>query len=289
MDFKEKRILGRTGLSVSRLGLASGYGVPAKTVEKAFHEYGINYFYWSTPRKSAMGDGLKNLIKDHREDIIIVLQSYDHIGITVKRSVHKGLKALGIEYADVILLGWQNWGPPKRLLNEAMELRENGLVRHIGMSGHSRRLFSEIAQRQNSPIDIFMLRYNAVHRGAENDVFPSLPKDKRQGITIYTATSWGKLLNPKKMPEGEAPVSAADCYRFVLTNPHADLCMMGSRTDEEFAQGVSALEKGPLSEEEMTRIKKIGDHIYGIGSPESPPTRSVIIQTALKMLRRITC
>jgi len=30
---------------VSRIGLASGYGVPAAAIEKAFHEYGINYLY----------------------------------------------------------------------------------------------------------------------------------------------------------------------------------------------------------------------------------------------------
>ena len=288
MDFKEKKILGRTGLAVSRLGLASGYGAPAKTVEKAFHEYGINYFYWSTPRKSAMGEGLKSLLKDHREDIVIVFQSYDHIGITVKRSVHKGLKALGTEYADVILLGWQNWGPPKRLLEQSVRLREDGLVRHIAMSGHSRRFFAETAQLPDSPIDIFMLRYNAVHRGAERDVFPSLPEENRPGITVYTATCWGKLLNPKKMPEGESPLSAADCYRFVLTNPNVDLCMMGPRTDEEFMQGVSALEQGPLSEEEMIRIKSIGDHIYGNGKPEKQPPRRVFIKTTLKTLKRIS-
>ena len=47
MDFKEQVPLGRTGLMVSRIGLASGYGVPAAAIEKASHEYGINYLYVS--------------------------------------------------------------------------------------------------------------------------------------------------------------------------------------------------------------------------------------------------
>jgi hypothetical protein len=37
MDFKERVPFGRTGLMVSRIGLASGYGVPAAAIEKAFH------------------------------------------------------------------------------------------------------------------------------------------------------------------------------------------------------------------------------------------------------------
>ena len=32
MDFKERVPLGRTGLMVSRIGLASGYGVPAAAI-----------------------------------------------------------------------------------------------------------------------------------------------------------------------------------------------------------------------------------------------------------------
>lgn len=45
MTFETRVKLGRTGLEVSRLGIASGYGVPAGAIEKAFHEHGLNYFY----------------------------------------------------------------------------------------------------------------------------------------------------------------------------------------------------------------------------------------------------
>lgn len=34
---------GRTGLEVSRMGLAAGYGISAKAVEKASHEFGVTY------------------------------------------------------------------------------------------------------------------------------------------------------------------------------------------------------------------------------------------------------
>lgn len=262
MDFTERRILGRTGLPVSRLGLAGGYGVPAAAVEKAFHEHGINYFLWSTPRKAGMRKGLRNLVKDNREKIIIVLQTYDHIGFTVKRSMQKGLKSLGIDYIDVALLGWYNWHPPKRVISEVLKLRESGMVRFIGMSGHNRKLFGEIARRADSPIDVFMLRYNAVHRGAEDDIFPYLPGVNRPGVTTYTATCWGKLLNRKKMPPGETPLTASDCYRFVLSNPHVDLCLMGPANEREMEEGLTAIARGPLSDSETERARKIGDYIH---------------------------
>lgn len=262
-NFRIPVILGRTGLTVSRLGIASGYGAPAAAVEKAFHEYGINYFYWSTPRTAKMREGLGNLTKTHRDKIVIALQSYDHSGLLTPRAVNKGLKALGIEYADVLLLGWYNYFP-KRVVETALKLKEQGKIRFIAMSGHNRKLFGQLAQQEDSPIDIFMTRYNAVHRGAEKDIFPYLPEDtgKRPGITIYTATCWRKLLKESKMPAGEKPLTAADCYRFVLTNPHVDLCMHGPNSVEQLDDAMTLLDRGPLSSEEMERIKRIGDYIY---------------------------
>ena len=44
-NFSERVTLGRTGLQVSRIGLSGGYKAPEKAVLRAFHEYGINYFY----------------------------------------------------------------------------------------------------------------------------------------------------------------------------------------------------------------------------------------------------
>ena len=59
MIFNEPQTLGRTGLSVGRLGLGAGYGAPAAAFEKAF-ERGCNYFYW-TSRKSGMREAVRNI------------------------------------------------------------------------------------------------------------------------------------------------------------------------------------------------------------------------------------
>jgi aryl-alcohol dehydrogenase-like predicted oxidoreductase len=261
--FKTHVKLGRTNMTVSRLGLASGYGIDAKSIERAYHDHGVNYFYWSTPRRQGMRDALRNLVKTDREKIHIVLQTYDHLGLTVKRAINKGMQSLGIDYVDVILLGWHNRRPPGKILDDAQAMVQSGEAKYIAMSGHNRKLFGDLARDKNNPIDIFMIRYNAAHPGAETDIFPFLPDENRPGVTIYTATCWGKLLNPKKMPGGESPMTAADCYRFALSHPEIDLCLTGPKDAEQFNQGIKALELGPLSEEELARFRSIGKYVHG--------------------------
>ena len=38
MEFNEKRVLGRTGIEVARLGVASSFGAPVGAFEEAFEQ-----------------------------------------------------------------------------------------------------------------------------------------------------------------------------------------------------------------------------------------------------------
>ena len=112
-------------------------------------------------------------------------------------------------------------------------------------------------------IDVYHVRYNAVNSGADKDVFPLLLPENKPGIVAYTATRWGQLLKEKKMPAGEKPLTAPECYRFVLSHPSVDLCMTGARSLEMMRENLETLNFGSLSEDEMARIRRIGDFIYG--------------------------
>jgi aryl-alcohol dehydrogenase-like predicted oxidoreductase len=260
-DLRAYRVLGRTGLEVSRIGLAGGYKIPARAVEKAVAEYGINYFYWET-RKPGMGQALRSLSARDRQSLVIAIQTYDHLGFWAKGSVEKALSALAIERADILLLGWFNRMPSRRILDATARLKDEGKIGFVGVTGHNRKFHGMLAHKSDSLIDVLQIRYSAAHRGAEDEVFRGLLKD-RPGITTYTATRWGKLLKASKMPPGEKPLTAADCYRFVLSHPAVDVCIAGPRTEQEMDEGLVALDQGPLNEDEMARARRIGDHVHG--------------------------
>jgi predicted aldo/keto reductase-like oxidoreductase len=175
MTFNEPVVLGRTGLKVGRLGIASGYGAPAAVIEEAF-ERGANYFTWGTVIKGyrpQMREALKNIVaKGERDKLVLAAFSYAHNNYFTEKMLRRGLKSAGLDRADVLILGYFSGKVPRRLVDGALRMKEKGLVRFIGISSHNRKLLGKLAQ--SGEFDVLHLRYNAAHPGAEQDIFPFL-------------------------------------------------------------------------------------------------------------------
>jgi aryl-alcohol dehydrogenase-like predicted oxidoreductase len=255
----ERRILGRTNLEVGRLGMAASFGVPAKAVERAF-EQGVNYLYWGSFRRGPFGQALRNL-KPRRDRMVLVLQSYSRMASLVAPSVEIALRRIGFEFADVLLLGLWNHKPWARILDSARRLRERGLIRHIAVSTHHRPLVSKLSA--DTDVGIVHVRYNAVHPGAEREVFPLLAAEANPpGVVVFTATSWRQLLDPKRVPPGENVPTATDCYRFVLSNNAVDVCMTGPANEAHAGEALRAVQLGPMSQEELAWMRRVGSFIH---------------------------
>ncbi|HVX66056.1 MAG TPA: aldo/keto reductase [Bryobacteraceae bacterium] len=254
----ERAVLGRTGLSVGRLGVSAGYGVPAAAVERAF-EHGVNYLYWGSMRRGGFAGALRHLAPQ-RGRVVLVIQSYSRVAALVGWSVERALRALRFDYADALLLGMWN-GVPPRILEAARKLQKRGLVRHLAVSTHQRSLVPGIAAGHD--FDIVHFRYNAAHPGAEQDIFPHLPAADAAGTVAYTATSWRQLLKPRNTPPGDKTPTAADCYRFVLSRPEVNVCMTGPSNAAQMEEALEALRRGPMSPEELAWMRRVGKKVSG--------------------------
>jgi len=239
--------------------MAASFGVPAASVERAF-ERGVNYLYWGTFRRGPFGQALRNL-KPRRDRMVLVLQSYSRIAALMAPSVEIALRKIKFEHADILLLGLWNKKPPERILDACRKLRQRGLVSHVAISTHQRPL---VAEFDADPLfGVVHVRYNAVHKGAEHEVFPKLqPEGTRPGIVAFTATSWKQLITAKRVPPGERVPTATDCYRFVLSNLSVDVCMTGPASEAQADDALRALELGPMSQEELAWMRRVGDHIH---------------------------
>ena len=128
VSFEPRIHLPHTDLSVGRIGLGSSFGVGADGLEIAY-DHGINFFYWGSVRRPGFGQGVRRLARRGRENIAVAVQSYARWpGALMRQSVEAAIWRLGLDYADVLILGWHNRRPLRSILDTALELREQGRV-----------------------------------------------------------------------------------------------------------------------------------------------------------------
>ena len=225
-----KRAFGSTGIHVSTIGLGSSYGLSGKEVERAY-ERGVNLLFWGLRRRDDFGRGIARIAKRDRDGVVIAAQTYSRAAALVEPSVHS-------------------------------VLRERGKIRQIMISCHHRPSFPTMAKTPG--IDSIMVRYNAAHPGAEREVFPHLADAESgdaPGVLAFTATRWGTLLDPALTPPGEETPRASDCYRFAISSPHVHATLAGPKNGAELDGALDALDRGPLSVEELAWMRRVGANV----------------------------
>lgn len=249
------RTLGRTGLAVSPLVLSGLYGAGADTVERAFHEHGVNTFFVSALSPGVVA-GVRRLVRaGHREKLTLIGGVSLPFWWIVRAQVQRLRAALGVDALDVALLLWvrSRWAAGGRTWPALQALRREGAVRWLGLSCHDRPLARMLADELD--LDVLMIRYNAAHRGAERDIFATLPA-RRPGVIAYTATRWGRLLKPA----GVMPaMTAGECYRFALGHPKVDAVLCGASGIAELAEDARAVAEGPLADSRLSEVRAFGD------------------------------
>ena len=289
-DWWQTRRLGSSGLEVSRLGLGSSYGVSGKDVERAI-ERGVTYLYWGSRRRDDFGKAIARAARKDRDRLCVVVQTYSRSALAIGPSLEVALRRLGLEYADVLLLGWWNAPPPERIVDRALELREAGKCRALMVSCHHRPTFQRFIA---DPVwGGIMVRYNAAHRGAEAEVFPYVAASPSPpGVVAYTATRWGALVDPAVVPAGEPVPRASDCYRFALSAPEVDVVLAGPRNGAELDEAMAALDRGPMSAEELAWMRRVGDGVKAMSAVAAARTRNAgalwerVVGAAQRLARR---
>jgi aryl-alcohol dehydrogenase-like predicted oxidoreductase len=256
--------LGRTGITASRLGLAGAYGIDGDATERAFHELGINYFF-VTPRMRGVAEGVRRLVRaGHRDELVIASGASIPFGFSVDHEFRKAVRALGIEHVDVFHLFWvqAHWYVTGKTWPALRALKGRGLARALAVSCHDRPMARALVDELD--LDVLMLRYNAAHRGAESEIFATLPSDRaaRPGIVSYTATRWGKLLKPISLGgEKLGPMTAPECYAFALHHPSVDVVLCGARSYAELAESARGASDGFIDEARYADVKRFGDAV----------------------------
>jgi aryl-alcohol dehydrogenase-like predicted oxidoreductase len=251
--------------NVFRMGVAGSYGIDSADIRWAA-EHGVNYWVWGRGF-GKVTDGIREVIKNDRENHVLGMLGWGFFGWQVRRSVENALRKLDTDYLDIFKLGWlgRTSVHSKGIIDTLLKLKQEGKILSIGTSIHDRKRAGRLAL--NSEIDVLMIRYSAKHPGAEQDIFPHLSK-RNPAVISYTALAWGQLIRPLKnivMPPWPGretfdgpPLSPELCYRFVLTNPDVHVVLTGPQNREQLIKNLDAIRQGPLEPDEMDWIRRYG-------------------------------
>ena len=250
---------------VFRMGIAGNYGLQSSDIKWAA-ERGANYWLYGSSFKK-ITEGIKDTIKHDREKHVVAMLGWGFFSWQIRKSVENGLRTLNTDYLDVFKLGWLGRTSiySQSIIDTLVKLKQEGKIKAIGTSIHDRKRAGMLALE--SEIDLFMIRYNAKHPGAEQDIFPHLSK-RNPAIVGYTALAWGQLTKAMQRIEmppwpgqeslNVPPLTPQLCYRFVLSNPHVHLVLTGPKNREQLRQNFQAIQQGKLSPKEYDWIKQYG-------------------------------
>ena len=259
---------------VCRLGLATRGNThlePDAVLEAV--ERGVNFLNWC-----GNPDGLSTAVRQlgrKRSDVFVAVQLSARTADAARRELDELREELGTDYLDLVtyyyvehLPEWDAILAPGGAAEVVEASRHDGVVRAIGLTSHQRPLAAMIAG--SGRLDALMIRYNAAHRGAEEEVFPICHEAGIPVIT-YTGVRWGALMNPTSDdPQGWVPPGAPAWYRFVLCQPSVTVGLMAPHGWKELREDLVLFDdwRG-FDEVEYAALRAHGDrvHRYGGGFP----------------------
>ncbi|MGE3807094.1 MAG: aldo/keto reductase [Gemmataceae bacterium] len=252
-------------LNVCRAGLATrGNGnLLANDVHHAI-ECGIDFLNWC-----GHADGLSRAVSElgkKRDEIKICVQFEARTARAARAEFASICTELNTDHIDALTFyyveaesEWQEICAQGGALEYCVEAKRNGRLRWIGLTSHQRQLAARWAQ--SGQLDLLMLRYNAAHRGCEQDVFPitdalGLP------VVVYTCLRWGALLQPTRDdPPGFVVPRAPDWYRFALHSQSVAVAVMAPANRAELEEDLSVLAASPLNDAEFARLAEHGQRV----------------------------
>lgn len=286
----EYRMLGRTGLKVSAIGVGTEHLVkPSReTVVNLIHEAidrGVNYFDVLC-KEPDYRDNMEAAFRGHRDQAILTGHMFAWEGVEAGRqSLDDLLTRLGTDYVDIVFVSCVD--PPTYesamglggLLEAAQDLKRAGKARFIGFSTHT-GVTGQLALASGQ-FDLIMFPVNPAFDLIPNDqgldaLFDSTPEkpffpvpdrtqpDRRQlyvdcarsntGLVAMKPFGAGWLFNPRN--SGNAALTPAQCLHYCLSQPGMSLALPGVAGPEELRAALAYFDATPAEKDYASTVAR---------------------------------
>ncbi|MFZ5633061.1 MAG: aldo/keto reductase [Bacillota bacterium] len=272
----EYRILGRTGIRVSRLCFGALTIGPlqaklpvkegARIIQGAL-DAGVNFI--DTAELYGTYEYIREGIAGRAGSVVIATKSYAYTREGMRGSIEKALKETGRDYIDIFLLHEQESELTIRghwdAVEEMIEAKERGTVRALGISTHSVRGVRAAAAVQEFDVihPLINMKGIGIRDGTVEDMKAAIADAFMAGKGLYgmKALGGGNLINDKR-----------EAFDFVLSIPGLSSVAVGMQSLAEVRYNVAFFEGRQVGRELELMVSRrnrrlhIEDWCSGCGS-----------------------
>jgi predicted aldo/keto reductase-like oxidoreductase len=248
----EYRVLGKSGLKISRLGFG---GIPIQRIEagdtkplmRQLLEAGVNYIDTArgyTVSESYLGEALEGI----REHFVLATKSMARDKEGMAKDINISLANLKTDYIDLYQI--HNPTPadidkviaPGGALEALMEAKAAGKIGHIGITLHTYPLFEKALEMDW--VETIMFPYNIVETQGEDLIAKCT--EKNIGFICMKPLAGGAIED------------ATLALRFIAANDNVTVVIPGMAAPEEIAQNIAAVcDNAPLSDKEKEAMEAV--------------------------------
>ena len=161
----------------------------------------------------------------------------------VRAQIDRSFERLGVPVIDLNQV--HNMGDPATQLGILQEYKEEGTIRHIGITTTSERQYGALADVMNEyPIDFIGIDYAIDNRAAEEVIFP-LAQEKGIAVIVYLpfgrSRMWGRIGDralPEWAAEFDANTWAQFMLKFVVAHPAVTVAAPGTGDPEHMVDNL---------------------------------------------------
>lgn len=248
----EYRILGKTGLRVSRIGFG---GIPIQRIDaegtralmQALVEKGVNYIDTArgyTVSEEYLGYGLEGI----RDKFVLATKSMSRDKESMARDIETSLANLRTDYIDLYQLHNPKLEELDVIFSEngaiqaLRQAKAEGKIGHIGITAHSAAVFEKALEYDE--IETVMFPYNIVESQGEELI--ARCREKNVGFICMKPLAGGAIEDGRL------------ALRYILANDNVTVAIPGMAEVKELEQNLAAAEDtSPLAEKEKAAFEKV--------------------------------
>jgi len=258
--------MGMGGIPLQRLDVKQSDRVLEKAVAAGINFYDSARIY--TDSESKFG----RVLPRHRQRVVIASKSFSRDAATVLADIESSLKQLRTDYIDIYQChNIASEGDLEKIfavdgaVAGLIRAKEQGKIRHIGLSGHKPRIV--IMALERFAFETIQVPCNFMETESMQELIP-MARQRQAGVIAMKPVGGGNIR--------EINLN----FRFIF-NQGVDVAIPGMDSEKQVEENVAALtDLSPLTLEESARLQKekdrLGDHFcrrceYCIPCPQGLP------------------